>query len=109
MDTYVSPRFVKTMIDFKQAISTAQDNLQALQPDVQDVRLEAAMLNRKGDLYEISLSYRTAVKDDLRLASKPKDNVSLLMELALQNRIYKTFFVEKKTGAFRGFKDYQEA
>lgn len=97
------------MIDFKQAISTAQENLQALQPDVQDVRLEAAMLNRKGDLYEISLSYRTAVKDDLRLASKPKDNVSLLMELALKNRIYKTFFVEKKTGVFRGFKDYKEA
>ena len=97
------------MIDFKQAISTAQDNLQALQPDIQDVRLEAAMLNQKGDLYEISLSYRTAVKDDLRVASKPKDNLSLLMELALKNRIYKTFFVEKKTGVFRGFKDYKEA
>lgn len=97
------------MIDFKKAISIAQDNLQELQPDVQDVRLEAAMLNQKGDLYEISLSYRTAEKDNLHLASKHKDNISLLMGLALQNRIYKTFFVDKKTGAFRGFKDYKEA
>lgn len=101
--------FVKPMIDFKQAISTAQENLQALQPGVQDVRLEAAMLNPKGDLYEISLSYRCATKDELHATSKPTDSVSLLMQLALQNRIYKTFFVERKTGAFRGFKEYQEA
>lgn len=98
-------------LDFKKAIEIAQTNLQYLQPETQDIRLEAAMLNEKGDLYEISFSYLAKGENNLSIASgqKPQDAISLLKSLAMQNRIYKTFFVDAEQGIFRGFKEYQES
>lgn len=97
------------MINFKKAIAIAEENLKSLQSNVHDIRVEAAITNDKNDMYEVSLSYRTAGNDDLNIKDDTKNTgLAFLIKMSAMNRIYKTFLIKKDDGEFKGFKEYKE-
>ena len=95
-------------INFKKAISIAQDNAIDLMPHASKFTLEGAIVS--GGDYEITLSYYLTGQSPLELDGEGEGKNALyqLATLMGTRRECKVFLVDKNNFAFKGFKAYQE-
>jgi len=101
------------MTTFQDAIRIASQNAEELLKQATKFEVEEAILSDDGKRYEVTLSYELKGKDPLSVGSSAKNTQGPgLMELArlmTYRKQYKTFFVDKKTGTFTGFKIRKQA
>lgn len=99
------------MVDFKDAIEIARENVKQLVPQAKDLVLEGAMISSDNKLYEITFSYENnsiSTKDILNTSRKGPSNLQTLAMLMGKRRETKIFLVGKEDGRFRGFKNYKD-
>lgn len=96
------------MINFKEAVNVATENAKGLLPDMRNLTLEGVMISENGKNYEVSLSFNLNSDDPYQTREQDELFGGGLAQLATvmgQRRLYKTFFVDKKSGVFKGFKN----
>ncbi|GHD82315.1 hypothetical protein [Vogesella fluminis] len=95
-------------MDFKKAISVAEENARELVPNARNFNLEGVIIS--GDNYEVTISYYLSGQNPLELKGENGDSNPLykLATLMGTRREYKTFIVDKGNFAFKGFKSYKE-
>ncbi|WP_156474790.1 hypothetical protein [Acetobacter cerevisiae] len=96
------------MIDFESAAAIAKDNAKKLVPNAKNIQLEGVVISKNKKNYDVALSYETGGHDNLAASHDNPATLRSISYILGKQRYKKIFMVNRQTGEFVGFKQYED-